>query len=475
MEIDNYGSWLQRLNLLGLSPSRMRGVSDYHQPSCNYAIAVKRLDERMAKLGREHPYVSTWARNQMTVFENCEQPRTDFDLPTDPGPQGLDTAALAAADFAYQTATAYFYSRHWPEAISAYAAISANSHSPYRGLAGYMAARSLMNDGRRTEADAQLRTVLADPLTADVQTIAQELRDVVAYDFRDPLLLTDQLRRNVAVLEMPVEMIVASDELVDRYEQAKTDLAWFLRGYRRDLPLDWWLTEVAISEYDERARATRMAARSSDLIDWLQTMQSSDLFAANGWAMLFSTVVRSPGYDAVTRHAVEKWHETGAMHWALAAIMRAKPTDSVATEILELFEQTESRIGNCTYRFGDRELYGYLLYHSIRLLTMAGETDRALALVKRHAEVAFGGYGGVAYKDFLRWLVGRGEIEVSARARRAVPGPLQGGLSRRLAFTAPDHRAKAWRVPVNRRPRSNQRRDRVRHQPASGRNPADDD
>src|SRR5262245_1877676 len=290
-ETDAYGTWLQRLTLLGLSPGRTSSVSGYHEPQCNYRIAVKRLDERMAMLGRDHPYVSVWARNQMKVFENCERPRTDFDLPSTPGPQDPEIAALATADFAYQTATAYYYSGHWPQAIAAYAAISSDPESPYRGLAGYMAALSLMNDDRSTEADEKLRAVLADSPDADVQVIAQELRDVVAYNSHDPALLADQLQRNAAVLQMPAEEIVSSEALMAKYEQAKIDLGWFLRGISHDLPLDWWLTDVAISQYDERAIATRTVARSSDLIDWLQTMQSSDLFADYGCEMSFLNLV----------------------------------------------------------------------------------------------------------------------------------------------------------------------------------------
>ena len=131
--------------------------------------AARTLEARVAAFGARHPAVADWVRAQDVVFADCAG---DSALP---GAAPADAPAIFRADRDYQTAAALFYARRFDEAERAFRTLGLDRASPWRTIAPYLVARTLIrratlvagegsfDPATLTRAEAKLDSILADP------------------------------------------------------------------------------------------------------------------------------------------------------------------------------------------------------------------------------------------------------------------------------------------------------------------------
>lgn len=404
--------WAERMAEFGISFAET-SRRDWRRPECRYGPALQRLDERVAKMGPDHPYTREWAVNQSIVFHNCTGDAADVELPTLRGSYDGEVAALAAADIDYQRASALFYYGDWEAAIEAFDAIAASASS-YSTLSRFMAARSAMEAGRLADGSDRVNGILADPRLAGIHRISRALIDIAAYGSGDVDLLAMQARNMVRNLQLPDYAVFEDPEAEAALNQALTDLSWFLRdNVRGKLPDDWWLGDADLGD-DAHAVATREAARESPLLSWLQTMAASWHFYRYSWLTTGSERLASNAYRNVTDQTMQRWRRGEGIHWAVAAIARLIPSDAGAPKMLRAFDDVAERIDACRPAPGDTLLYPIMFYHAVRLKLTGEDIDGAIDLLAKRTHET-NSFFRAAFEESLRWLIASGKI---AEARR---------------------------------------------------------
>jgi len=162
-------------------------------PNCldhAFTTAALALRQRIARDGARSDAVRAWVDAQDAVFSNCG--------PT-PGrsPIALQESAPPEQrrDRAYQIAAAHFYAGRYDAAERDFAAIAADSASPWASVARYLVLRSITRAAQRGRAnpDAALlarasqlaRTLLADPSGGPVHEMTRRYGSLVE-TLRDP-------------------------------------------------------------------------------------------------------------------------------------------------------------------------------------------------------------------------------------------------------------------------------------------------
>ena len=404
--------WAERMAEYGISfvePSRR----DWRRPECRYGPALRRLDERVSKLGPDHPYTREWALNQSIVFHNCAGGAADAELPTLRGSYDGEVATLAAADIEYQRASALFYHGDWTAAIEAFDAIAA-SNSSYATLSRFMAARSMMKAGHLADGTSRINEILADPKLAGIHRISRELIAIAAYETDDVDLLAAQARDMVRNLQLPGYQVSEDPEAEAALTQAVGDLSWFLRdNVYAKLPDDWWLGNADLGQ-DARATATREIAKESALLNWLQTMAASWHFYRYSWLTTGSERLASTVYRNVTDQAMQRWRRGEGNHWAVAAMARLIPSDAGTPEMLRYFDDVAGRIDTCQPAAGDLLLYPIMFYHAVRLKLTGGDIEGAINLLAKRTHER-NTFFRAAFEESLRWLIANGKIAEAQR------------------------------------------------------------
>src|SRR5262249_26699861 len=133
------------------------------------------------KYGAASPEAKDWVATQDQVFANCDKG------PALPAPAEAAASPIIRANRAYQIAAANFYAGNFDQAESQFNAISNDAASPWRGLAPYLVARTLIRKGTLAgghnvmdqatlaRAEAQLRKVLADKSESPLHASARGL------------------------------------------------------------------------------------------------------------------------------------------------------------------------------------------------------------------------------------------------------------------------------------------------------------
>ncbi len=122
---------------------RPYGGYDYF-PNCAknaFEVAIETLKDRAATYGAEDPNVRAWLAAQDTVFQNCG---ASAQIPAE---LGAESPTWLRKDREYQIGAAYFYLLNFDEARARFAKIAADSDSPWREVADYLVARTLIRQG----------------------------------------------------------------------------------------------------------------------------------------------------------------------------------------------------------------------------------------------------------------------------------------------------------------------------------------
>ena len=156
-----------------------------------FVTAVATLKDRATRFGAASPELQEWLRGQDTVFRNCAA-GTNI-----PAPLPTTVNPLLRADRAYQIAAAHFYTGQFETAQQEFQAIAADNSSPWRTLAAYLVARTLVREAANTgpvnesfntvalaKAEARLEAIMNDPGNRSVRQDAESLLGLVRYHLR---------------------------------------------------------------------------------------------------------------------------------------------------------------------------------------------------------------------------------------------------------------------------------------------------
>lgn len=276
-----------------------RRIANYQSfPNClsdAYATAVRTLNARIARYPPGSREVQEWLRGQLAVFQNCGG--GNLVLPAT-APPWADSPLQA--DRRYQIAAAHFYGMRYEEAASLFHEIAEDRTSPWQPYGRYLAARARIRQASMTDektraaelwaaAETDLKAVRADPAARALHASAAGLLGYVAARAR-PLDRLRELSRTLAQAAAP-------------RNQDLDDFRWLMDRVVGNT------TPYAYAAIDEREALTR-----EDLTDWIVALQGE-------------------GDDAAA-HALERWRETRALHWLVAALWRTPPSDVSAPALL---------------------------------------------------------------------------------------------------------------------------------------------
>jgi tetratricopeptide (TPR) repeat protein len=327
-----------------------RYVAYYNCLSGAFENAVHTLQSRAAQFGAQSAVIKEWIAAQDQVFENCS---ADISYPPKPNPAVLPAAshpedpAVIRADRAYQIAAALFYAGDFDAAQKAFEGIAKDSNSPYQKIAPYLEARALIRigtlEGKDSEydeaalsqAESQLRTIIADKNSPDFHAAAERLLGFV----RIRLHRQDRLHELEASLQ--------SGAPAKSFNQDLTDYLWLL-----DHPvLTKTLTITPASEGKPAQKGVTVDESSrlagADMTDWIFTFSHSC----------------GECYD----HSLQRWNETKSLPWLVAALSQADAKESALPALLA----ATSKIAP------DSPAYLTLTFHRLRLLEQSGNADAA--------------------------------------------------------------------------------------------------
>jgi hypothetical protein len=296
----------------------------------NAAATLNRLIE---KYGATSDEAKDWVATQDQVFANCEKEQLAI------APAAPAASPMIRANRVYQIAAAYFYAGNFDQAETQFNAIAADAASPWRALAPYLVARTLIRkatlSGGRNEADratlaraeAQLRRVLADKNESALHPSARGLLNFV----RLRLAPEERLKELTAGLLKKNAGAAFKQDVID---------------YTR-------LLDRLVGDDDEGSDNKKTFAQlpavlhNDDLSDWALTFQVQDA-------------------DAL-EHALQKWEKTAATPWLVAALTKISATHPKAAALVE----AAARIRPSSPAFAS------VSYHTLRLSIEAGRNDAA--------------------------------------------------------------------------------------------------
>ena len=246
------------------------------------------LKELIKRFGADSAAVKEWVTAQDTVFSNCGAGRQ---IPAAARP---DQDPLIRADRAYQIAAANFYAAGFDEAKQQFDSIARDNSSPWHVTAGYLAARSLLRKGSLADKEEEGRPALAEAETR-LNAILKDKSAAASHHAATRLLNLARLRLH------PEEKV---------HEIAHSILK---KDASADFKQDVWdytvLLDKFLSEDDDTARKEIPAGlRGDELTDWIVTFEADAPTAST--------------------HARERWEQTKALPWLVAAISKANGQQS---------------------------------------------------------------------------------------------------------------------------------------------------
>jgi hypothetical protein len=325
---------------LGISVFRNREKPHDYESFLNcqtdaFATAVALLNERIGRFGADSAQTRDWLAAQDTVFMNCGEGRH---IPE--AAAGAD--ALIQADRAYQIAAANFYATNYDEAKEQFDAIAKDKSSPYRLIAPYLAARAMLRKGSLAEKEADAAPSLTDA-EARLQAILKDNSLSRSHAMAARLLNLTRLRLHPETKLHELARGIVKKEGSTNFKQDVWDYTVLMDKF------------VGDSDADETKPATEVSAtlKSDDLTDWIVNVQDESAKARP--------------------HSIQRWEQTKALPWLIAAMMSAEPGDAKTNDLLN----AAARVEHSSPGFAS------IAYYTTRLLMESGRADAARTYVDK--------------------------------------------------------------------------------------------
>jgi hypothetical protein len=311
-----------------------------------FRTAIATLNSRAKTWGGHSAELADWIKGQDAVFSNCSSgadasygPRGTIILPSSPAAAAANAPALLRQDRAYQIAATEFYAGQFDAARASFQAIAQDAGSPWRGVARYLVARSLIREAFLSAKDGPddvMATYNPDLMKQAQQQLesmrAENLPGISPHSVQSMLNLV-RLRTEPQARLRELSAALAGPNADANYAQDIDDLNWYLNGKLDSLAIredtgDYAFHiakadndyspdtfEQKLPGFDKAFNDAAELRSDSPLIDWLVTFQSPA--------------------DLAKKHAFAEWKRTGSVPWFVVAIMKASASDSETTDLIE--------------------------------------------------------------------------------------------------------------------------------------------
>jgi hypothetical protein len=350
-------------------------------PNClddAFATASRTLSTLSKTYGPRDPLVIDWARGQDAVFSNCGdgKPREFFGPgkpPTPPPAPHLPAAVPAGAplwlqqDRAYQLAAAHFYALDFNAAITGFRAIAADQASPWSLVSRYLVARTLVREA--TLAEAHLNnsggtpTQQAAAKSQGLSTLSQAQKELLALR-ADPRSapLRNAIDNLLDLVNLRLQPEAQAVVLTERLQNPNT------RNFGQSLiDLTWLRTNQ--TDPDKAPPPHGPENDPSGMIAWIDDLNHLDQSPSD------ITGEPSSVTDADVAHAtadiLHHWQTTHATVWLVAALMVAKPADTITPDLIRAAAAVAPT----------DPAYVSVTYHRLRLLPREAPTRAQLLAV----------------------------------------------------------------------------------------------
>jgi hypothetical protein len=260
-------------------------------PNCladAFSNAAHTLQDRIASYSAGSPDVQAWLAAQDAVFTACAAPVAGLPALSEAAPAWL------RADHQYQAAALDFYNGTYPAAADGFAAIAADTTSPWHGIAPYLRVRALLRQALATHAAADF---VAAHAAAQAVPPAAKLADM-AQLHADPTAAASRL---VAALGTPD------------------------------------LSAQAASDFKDLQSLGRTTARP-ELLDWIATFKTGAAappVAPPDSATKLDAAKAAEGRRVVAlAHAQDRYGATHDAAWLLAVLALMQPDEAPGTTTL---------------------------------------------------------------------------------------------------------------------------------------------
>ena len=291
-------------------------------PADAFLTAAHTLTQRFGQYGADSVELQEWVRAQDQVFSNCSGART---IPAPAAPQSSD---LLQKDRAYQIAAAHFYAGELPTAERQFRDIAADPASPWRPLAPYLVARTLLRQG-------SLIPRYHDVDTAKLVEAKQVLHAILADS--NMQVIHPASKRLLAVVEFRLEPKERLHELAQGLLTPNIGPA---------LKQHLWDYTLLLDDVAEAHQGTdSSSARRDEVTDWILTFQDT-----------------SPNS---VEHALERWTATAALPWLVASLAKIGAGHPRVPALLAAAAQVPR----------EAPAFASVTFHRLRLLSDSGKPD----------------------------------------------------------------------------------------------------
>lgn len=330
--------------------SQQQGLDSYNSylncANDAFATAAVTLKSRAGRFGKDHAGVKDWVAAQDAVFANCGG---NPEQPILPSGANASLPELLRYDREYQIAAAYMYSNHYDEAVKSFQGVAAEKSSPWRDMAPYLVARTLIRratlDVPRPDAPKGGYVPVPAFVPEKMRAAADFANKALANQPNGPFALQMQGLLDRAEFRLhPAEQTARLSRMLSkpapdgRFYDWLCDYTWLL-DRRGDVRGDYGQGGSA-EEY-----ARQLPDHQKDILtDWIITFQMES--------------------SGATEHALQIWRaHRESLTWLLAVLEKTEANAPQVAEILAAAERVAI----------SSPAYTSVLYHRMRLLNGLGK------------------------------------------------------------------------------------------------------
>ena len=333
-----------------------------------FRTAVATLESRAKTWGPQSPELADWIKAQDAVFSNCAgdshpyftSPDKPVIHPAQPTDAPSNAPLLLRQDRAYQKAAAQFYAAQFAPSRAGFQAIAQDSGSPWRGIARYLVARTLIreaffsaNKDDAPQGMADFNPNLMKQAQHELESMGNSQLPGISSRAIQQMLNLVRLRTEPAARLREISTALAGPKPDPDYKQDLEDLNWYLNNkldssaIREDFDAEE-LHKRPQAEFDKAFTSANDISSTAPLIDWLITFQSPS--------------------EPARKHALFEWqHHTSSIPWLLAAIAKASADNLESTALIQAAANVSP----------SSPAWPTITYHRLRLLIDTGHPSDA--------------------------------------------------------------------------------------------------